>query len=278
MILVVGDVMDDLIVRPEGAPAPGTDRRAEILRRPGGSGANIACWLGHCGVPTRFAGRVGTADRDAHHAAFARHGVDAHLAADTRRATGTVVAVLGPDGERSFLTDRGANAHLAEPDLPAALLDGVRALHVSGHAFFLPGPRDAVRRLIGRADKAGIAVSVDAGSAGWLAESGKAEFRDWTEGASLAFANADEAALLDGNWAVFVVTGGAGGAEARHAGQTVRVNARPAELRDGTGAGDAFAAGFLAARWRGADLGACLSDAAALAAFCVTRTGGRPPA
>ena len=277
MIVVVGDVMTDVIVRPTGPTAPGTDQAARIVRRPGGSGANIACWLGEAGARARFAGRVGAADLSFHTAALVQHGVDARLRGDPQGETGTVVALLGEAGARGFFTDRAANLALCEADLPDSLLDGARALHVSGHVFFAPGPRAAARRLIDAAVVRGVEVSVDAGSAGWLAQAGAAAFREWTRKAAVCFANADEAALLGGVHGLFVVTQGRDGAEARHGAETFRVTARDAEALDGTGAGDAFAAGFLAARGGGAAVVACLDAATRLAARCLTVAGGRPP-
>ncbi len=61
-VLVIGDVMTDIIVRPEGPLAPGSDRRAAIVFEPGGSAANQAAWLAHFGVAVDFVARVGAAD------------------------------------------------------------------------------------------------------------------------------------------------------------------------------------------------------------------------
>ena len=58
-VLVVGDVMTDIIVKPEGPLNRGSDRRAAIRSRPGGSGANQAVWLGAMGADVRFVARVG---------------------------------------------------------------------------------------------------------------------------------------------------------------------------------------------------------------------------
>ncbi len=84
-VLLVGDVMIDVIVRPEGPIAVGADRRATIRMRPGGSAANQAAWLAHFGIRARLVGRVGAADREAQIALFAEAGVEAHLAGDSTR-------------------------------------------------------------------------------------------------------------------------------------------------------------------------------------------------
>ena len=278
MILVVGDVMTDVIVRPDGAPAPGTDQRATIERRLGGSGANIACWLGYMGLPTRFVGCVGTADLMEHETAFRRCGVSPSLASVVDRSTGSVVALLGSDGQRSFFTDRGANLALCGADVSQDILDGVRFLHISGHTFFSQDAREAARLMMVSASHDRIEVSVDAGSAGWLSFCGPASFRAWTDRATTCFANADEAALLGGGYETLVVTDGAAGAGLRGRGGIVRVEAAPATaLIDGVGAGDAFTAGFLAARRLGGDDTDCLTRGCAEAARCVGHSGGRPP-
>jgi sugar/nucleoside kinase (ribokinase family) len=69
-ILVVGDVMTDVIVRPEGPLARGSDRRARIAFRPGGSAANQAAWLASFGATVDFVACVGAADVESETARF----------------------------------------------------------------------------------------------------------------------------------------------------------------------------------------------------------------
>src|SRR5436190_11480497 len=107
-VLVIGDVMTDIIVRPEGPVAVGADMRAAIRMLPGGAGANQACWLAFEAASVRFAARVGDADHARQKALLACYDVDARLSADAALPTGTLVTLLSPDGERSFLTDRAA--------------------------------------------------------------------------------------------------------------------------------------------------------------------------
>src|SRR5690606_20275799 len=135
-VLVVGDVMTDIIVRPEGPIVPGSDRRAQIRNRPGGSGANQAVWLGAAGADVLFAARVGADERPIYENYFRGRGVVPVLAGDKDLPTGVLVTLLDPSGERSFLTDRGANLNLCAADLPESLLDGVGLVLVSGYSFF----------------------------------------------------------------------------------------------------------------------------------------------
>ena len=108
-ILVIGDVMTDIIVRPEGPLARGSDRRASIAFLPGGSAANQAAWLASFGVGVDFVGRVGAADVQSETARLKAVGVTPWLAGDAERPTGRLIALIDASGERSFLTDRGAN-------------------------------------------------------------------------------------------------------------------------------------------------------------------------
>jgi sugar/nucleoside kinase (ribokinase family) len=289
VILVVGDVMTDVIVRPDGPVVRGSDRSARIRPMPGGSGANQAAWLGFLGAGVAFAGRVGAADSRAQTALLLADGVVPRLTADPELPTGLLVTLLDPDGERSFFSDRGANTNLCRDDLPDALLDGVRWLHVSGYSLFSDAPREAVLALCAEAARRGVGVSVDACSSGFLREVGPARFLDWTAGATL-FANADEAEALTGetetarqflalagHYPTVVLKRGAGGAMAARGGMAEAAPAPVVAAVDTTGAGDAFLAGFLHAQLSGATLGACLRAGVALGARAATVLGGRPP-
>src|ERR1700722_10187241 len=120
--LVIGDVMTDVIVRPEGPIARGSDRRAAITVQPGGSAANQAAWLAPYGAGVDFVARVGAADVGRETARFKAIGVTPHLVSDPDRETGRLIALIDPDGERSFLTDRGANEALVAAGICSHLL------------------------------------------------------------------------------------------------------------------------------------------------------------
>src|SRR5579872_7139291 len=286
-ILVIGDVMTDIIVRPEGPLARGSDRRASITFQPGGSAANQAAWLASFGVAVDFVARVGLADFQSETARLKAIGVAPHLIGDRAHETGRLVALIDADGERSFLTDRGANDALEAGDIPDALIEGAACLHLSGYSFFAASPRAAVLDAMRRAgDKP---ISVDPASAEFLREVGADKFLAWTSGASILFPNAEEAAILAGaddpetqcarlasHYPLVVVKRGAEGCEAAEGARRYRVNAPNIEALDTTGAGDAFVAAFLAARLSGADIGPALECAANAGAQAAKRVGGRP--
>jgi sugar/nucleoside kinase (ribokinase family) len=289
-VLVVGDVMTDVIVVPEGPIVKGSDRRATVRSRPGGSGANQAVWLGAMGAEVVFAARVGADDKAMYENYFRGLGVVPMLSGDREQPSGVLVTIVDPDGERSFLTDRGANLNLSADDLPASLLDDIGMVMVSGYSFFAPGPRVAVQALLAAARTRGIAVVIDPASVGFLLEVGAAQFLDWTAGATAIFANESEAETLTGQTGhvaqmqalgqhfdtVVIKRGRLGAAIGGRAGVRLELPAPDVTVVDSTGAGDAFAAGFTAARLAGDDEAAALGKGIAAGARAVQSIGGQP--
>ncbi len=291
VVLVVGDVIDDVIVRPLTPVTHGSDTRARITPSPGGSGANQAVWLADAGAAARFVGRVGAADLERHTRVLTAAGVDARLAGDDERPTGTIVIVVDPvDGERTMYTDRGANLGLCRTDLPATLLDGVGLLHLSGYGLFDAEVRRAVRGLMAQARERGIPVAVDPASVAFLADVGVERFLDWVADATLLLPNLDEGRLLTGRDApeaivhgllahvpeVALTLGRDGALVASRDHPWIRVAAVDVEVVDTTGAGDAFAGTFLAGWVRGRRDRALVEAAVAAAARAVGTPGARP--
>jgi sugar/nucleoside kinase (ribokinase family) len=290
--VVCGDVINDLLVkpRPGRGPWPGSDTPATIKARPGGSAANQAAWLAHFGADVVFAGRVGARDVAYHRRELARVGVRPHLAADRQAETGSIVIMVAPDGERTMFTDRGANLRLRRSDVPARLLDGAAVLHLTGYTFCEPPLLEVALWLIGQARARGMAVTIDPGSAAFLARMEPDAFLRWTDGAAVCFPNRDEAAVLTGesdplamavgltrHYGVVVVKlGGAGCVLATPGEGPVLIAAHPARATDTTGAGDAFCGAFLSQWLAAADLAAAAEFAVRVAAGVVTRFGARP--
>jgi ribokinase len=279
--------MVDVVARLSGPLAPGSDSHAVIRFHGGGSAANTAAWLAEAGAEPVLVGRVGDDERgrtvrDELRAA----GVEAALAVDPELPTGTCIVLVGPDGERTMAPDAGANDALSDADLSDELLASAGHLHVAGYALLRSGSRPAARAAISRALERGISVSVDPSSAALLSP----EFLDHAEGAGLLLPNAEEARMLSGEldpelaaralaarFAEVVVTLGAAGALWTDGRESLHCDAVPVEaVVDSTGAGDAFAAGLLAARMDGAAPDEALAAGAGLAARAVSRPGGRP--
>ncbi|MFD7962629.1 carbohydrate kinase family protein [Streptomyces zaomyceticus] len=290
-LLVVGDVVTDVVARHRTPLAPATDTAAEIRTLPGGAGANAACWAARSGCPdVRILGRVGTDAADWHERALRGAGVRPLLVRDAEAATATVIALVDSSAERTFLTDSGAALRLSPGDWSAGLLDGVARLHLSGYLFFAAPSRETARLALRDARDAGVPVSVDPASAGFLAELGVDPFLAAADGAEVLLPNADEARSLTGRddpevaaaelsrrFPLVVVTLGAAGALVAEDGTvTARVAAPPARPVDSTGAGDAFTGVFLAARLAGADPAKATEAGCRAGAEAVTLLGGRP--
>jgi sugar/nucleoside kinase (ribokinase family) len=294
-VLVVGDVINDILAVVRGPLRPGEDNPATIKSQAGGSAANQAAWLGSLGIDVAFAGRAGAADAAFHRRELARFGVEPHVAADDSTPTGSIVVLTGPDGERTMITSRGANLNLSRADVPAALLDGADLLHLTGYTLFEPGTREVARGLIAEAGRRGIPFTVDPGSAAFLATLRPGVFLGWTERAAVCFPNHDEALVLAGgpdtsqpedqlavdlarHYGIVALKLGPDGAviAAAREPELIRIKAVPVQVRDTTGAGDAFCAGFLAAWLTGAGLKAAAAAGASTASKAVAVLGGRP--
>ncbi|MEY2226071.1 MULTISPECIES: carbohydrate kinase family protein [Streptomyces] len=293
-LLVVGDVVTDVVaIHPEPL-TPATDTAARIRTLPGGAGANAACWAARTGTAeVRLLARVGAESARWHERALVDAGVRPRLVIDAREPTGTVVALVGKDAERTFLTDSGASLRLCPADWTPSLLDGAAHLHLSGYLFFADSSRELAMVALRAARTRGVSVSVDPASAGFLAGLGPQRFLDAVAGVDVLLPNEDEARLLAGlpepagvaraaaelsrRVPLVVVTRGAAGALIAERGRiTAEIEAEPVEAVDSTGAGDAFTGGFLAARLDGADPAEAARAGCRAAALAVTRQGGRP--
>ena len=285
-VVVLGDVMVDVVTRLSGPVAPGSDSPARIAFDGGGQAGNTAAWLAVAGAPVALVARVGhdSAGRMAV-AELEALGVETRVAVDGERSTGTCVVLVAADGERTMFPDAGANAALAPADLPDELLAAGSHLHVSGYALLRDGSREAALSAVERARAVEMSVSVDPSSAVLLSD-GPGRLG---KGLGLLLPNALEAATLTGRedpvaaaralaewFPEVVVTLGEEGALWTDGRELVRVDAEPAEVVDSTGAGDAFAAGLLSARLRGADPERALRAGCALAARAVASPGARP--
>ena len=288
-LLVVGDVVTDVLALHQRPIAVGTDTAADIVVRPGGSAANTAAWAAAFGTDVRLLARVGADTGEWHRRQLIAGGVRPHLSIDAERPTAVIVVMVDAAGERTMLTHRGAGGHLGPDDWHDELLDGAAQLHISGYALFNPGGQRLVRRALTRARRHGVGVSVDPASTGFLIDFGVERFIEATAGCVI-LPNRAEATLLTGaadaetaatelsrSYELAVVKLGGAGALAARAGRvSVRAGGNPARAIDSTGAGDAFAGGFLAARLAGADDHMAVMAGCQAGATAVSQVGARP--
>jgi ribokinase len=289
-VICLGDLMMDVLAQLPGPLAVGSDTPAQVGLYGGGSAANTAAWLAVAGVPTTFVGRVGddALGRQAV-AELTAAGVDLAVSIDPNRPTGTCIVLVDVGGERTMVPSAGANAGLGEADLPRELFVSQSSLHLSGYALFTAGSRPAAQSALALARAAGCPISVDAASTAPLIEAGAEQFLTWVEPGVVLFANMDEARVLTGDAEATtaarrlgrrlgeaIVKCGADAAVWSDGTRVVEVPVAEAVPVDSTGAGDAFAAGVLAARAGGGDVIASLHAGHALAARAISQPGGRP--
>jgi sugar/nucleoside kinase (ribokinase family) len=266
VICTLGDLLLDVIVRLDGPIAEDTDTYGRTRVGPGGQAANVAAWVVELGGRARFLGKRAR-DPAGRILAEELRGLGVELAGpEVAAGTGTVVSVATPDGARTMLSDRGVSTDFAPEELDAEWLEGCDRLHLPGYSLV----RSPLRETGLEAARRAPAVSVDLSSTAAIEEAGLDRFREALASLEpeIVFANEAEARLVgDLDAETVVVKRGARGCVVHSAGRRVEHPAVETDVVDSTGAGDAFAAGFLVG---GPEL------ALDAAARCVAKMGAMP--
>lgn len=272
-VVCAGHVNWDVTLRVDRLPAP--DGEAVVggqQEAGGGSAANTAAVLAGLGCEPVLLGSVGE-DRYAERARreLTEAGVDcSHLQTAVGEATTIKYLVVDEDGEVMVLANDGANEAFTAGDLSRETLESADHLHLTSQR-----PETALA-LAEAADAAGLSVSLDPGR-----RLDRRDYRAALERADVVFLNAREATTVrEDGWLrsgnrLTVVKQGADGAEVRWPGGTASQPAADVGVVDTTGAGDAFAAGFIAARLDGAGHEDALAVANACGATAVQTVGAR---
>ncbi|WP_349655773.1 carbohydrate kinase family protein [Xanthomonas sp. 10-10] len=283
-IAVVGEVyLDHIFSGFARWPAPGEEALAQHYRRELGGGTLItACALAQLGCNVRVIGAIGAQDRALFAHRLGDFGVSADGLIDSPVGTGVTTSVSLQD-DRSFFTYAGANA-----DLGGLLLrdDVIAAMCAATHVHFaLPLPATVARSLLPQLARAGCSTSLDVGfSPQWLADP---DNRATCRAVTWFLPNQKEAALMGCGdsvdacvaWAQaqglreVVVKHGAAGAMVVDTAGGRSIPAPQVQLRDSTGAGDAFDAGFIAARLHGLSLDAAARQGCRCGAACCSALG-----
>lgn len=277
MLGVVGDLLEDVVVRLHEEVNVASDTEATVVRRRGGSAANVVEAAVRVGGRARFIGQVGD-DGVGEWLTQQLTALGAEVVGRRAGRTGTIIVLLDVHGERTMLADRAAATQLTDPD--PGWLEGLDTLHIPFYSLAVEPLATTSRTLAGWAHERGIRVSVDASSAAVLTHFGvdRAARQIWELRPDVVLANELEAEVLGerllpptGGGALVVVKHGASPALVHRADVgTVEVPAiTVADVSDTTGAGDAFAAGLLLALAEGDDPMAAVRRGHSVAAAAV---------
>jgi sugar/nucleoside kinase (ribokinase family) len=254
----------------------------------GGAGGNVASWLSVLGNDVTMVGRIGNdAAGSAITAEFDALGISYGEIVKEGFHTGVVICLVDPSGERTMLADNGANAGLTVSDLPA--LDGVDAIYLTGYAPLAPLSRAGVLEMIEIINKRQIPIVFDPATVGGMQGVPVEEILSWCALMDTVIMNEEEAIYLSGlsnlesalnffvehTHRVIIKRGSAGAIGLERGGQIISVEAQTTEVVDTTGAGDAFAAGFIDAFTGRRDFSHAMERASAVAGHCVAIVGAR---
>jgi sugar/nucleoside kinase (ribokinase family) len=261
----------------------------------GGSAANTAAGVAALGGRVHFVGRVAddelgrvfAHDIRAIGVDFDTPAVTGHLA---RPGTARCLILVTPDAQRTMNTYLGVSAQLNLDDVESVDLTSSKAVYCEGYLYDEPVAKEAIRHAMDQARRAGTVVALSL-SDSFCVDRHRADFLDLVENrVDILFANEaeicslyevesfDEAAeRIAGRVGIACLTRSEHGSLIiSDDGQRVAVPAAPTELVDTTGAGDLYAAGFLALWSGGAPLEECGRAASITAAEVISHLGPRP--
>ena len=232
----------------------------------GGSAANTMSGLAQLGIEAGFLSKIG---EDEIGQFFEKQMTDSHvkpLMLKSETPSGRVQALVTPDGERTFATCLGAAAELCADDIKSELFDGWDIFYVEGYLVANPTMLD---KAVKTAKEAGLKIAIDMASYNVVEES-RDYFMQLIENyVDYVFANEQEAFALTGmeplqaldfiasRCEIAVVKVGAKGAYIKRGDEMATVAPMKANVIDTNGAGDMWAAGFLAGLVQGKDLKTC---------------------
>lgn len=292
-ILSIGDLLLDVIVRYDPASGEAEAGADGVRIEPGGSAANFAVQAARLGAHVRFFSKVGRDwAGDMLVRSLEREGVAAEVRVTEEEPTGRVLVMVDPQGHRRMWSHPGASRTLQPGDLNPAWFQGLDAFHLTGYSLLRDGPREAALEALRLAHEGGATLlTLDPNPGHLIEEFGPARFRELIAGLGfdLIFPNLEEGALLTGRERPeeiaagllevaprVALTLGAEGCLVASADAIFRVEAYPAErVVDVTGAGDAFAAGFVVEYLVSRDAHAAAIAANRFAAGTVSRLGAR---
>jgi sugar/nucleoside kinase (ribokinase family) len=287
-LICIGDAMIDVIVKYQGDIQFNSDTSSNITILSGGAAANTSVWAATLGINTTFIGHVGDDLIGKSFIAELRN-QSVHVANIEAIGfnTGTVVVLVDEHGERTMFPSRGANSLLSISDFSLTDFD---ALYLSGYSLLDEETSATALQILEKAKREERTTFLDPASTGLMKRYGREKLLKNIQGVDFLLLNEEEARFLSQSITVedmlnflisyakcAVIKLGKDGAKAKvRQGAINSVRALPAHVIDTTGAGDAFAAGFIAGWLTTRDIEKALQSASDTAAKCVANIGARP--
>ena len=253
----------------------------------GGSGANTLCAVGLAGKKALFCGQVGDDQFGAMYADSLKRACGEHsLRVEPGAFTGKCLSLISMrDAERTMCTHLGAAVDLPELGPFAQHILESKVLHIEGYLLLGDRTADVAFDAMARAKAAGVMVSIDASDPFVVNTVPDRMWRAAKDYATVVFLNADEASGMTGlppaeavhavaeQVPIVVVKLGREGSLIKHKDEVHRVGIHAVKAIDTTGAGDAYAGGFLVGLCSGWDLARCGDLGARFASLTVGQIG-----
>lgn len=289
-ILCLGIMVADVVGRPlRTIPDPGRLALVnEMSLHTGGCAINAATALASLGLPVEVIGKIGIDPfGDFLLDALAERGIGSKgVKRDTSVGTSATMVMVAPDGERRFVHYIGANARLMLEDIDFQMVAEASILHIGG-SLVMPGiDGEPTAELLRKARASGVTTFLDTvwdDTGRWMELIGPClPYIDFfvpslPEAQAITGlenpADVGRALLNQGVGTVGLKMGADGCMVMTDKGQVIRLPAFQVDVVDATGAGDAFAAGFIAGEWQGWPLEKTVRFANAVGALCVTGLG-----
>lgn len=257
----------------------------EKLLTPGGSVANSVHGLAQLGAQAGFIGKVGTDELGSiYFNELMKIGAIPELFKSEQTPTGRAMALVTPDGERTFGTFLGAAIELTPADLTANLFEGYDIAYIEG---YLVQNHDLIRKAVYLAKEAGMLVALDLASYNVVEQNIDFLKEVVTNSVDILFANEDEAKAFTGKEPedalielselvdIAVVKIGSKGSLIKQGSQRIHIEAIESTCVDTTGAGDLFASGFLYGVSKELPLERCGQLGAITAGYVIRTYGAR---
>jgi sugar/nucleoside kinase (ribokinase family) len=287
--LCIGDAALDVIVKMQTEIHVGSDTTSQISMHGGGAAANTATWLADLGHDVYFSCRLGDdAAGRAIASEFDQWDIEYRKEFLAKEKTGVVVVLVNNTGERTMFPDSGANSRIDEKNLPP--LVGFDAAFLSGYSLFNPLSTSGVLRMISMIKTANIPLIFDPASVGTMTAFGRQRVLEILPLMDIALMNEDEArfitatndlksalAFLTSMIPMAVIKTGSSGAIGQlRDGAPIETRTEAITAIDTTGAGDAFAAGFIPHWLQSHNLMESMKAGNEVARRCVAIIGARP--